>query len=50
MGSKKAKIDIGADKRVIRGSGPIGSGDPGVPTPVDVKDVNLGDIPLARQS
>ena len=32
------KIDIGADRQVIRGSGLIGSGDSGVPTLVDVKD------------
>jgi anaerobic selenocysteine-containing dehydrogenase len=38
MRYKKAKIDIGADREVIRGSGLIGSGDSGVPTLVDVKN------------
>ena len=38
MGSRKKKIDIGADKQVIRGSGLIGIGDSGVPTLIDVKD------------
>ena len=37
MGFKK-KIDIGADKQVIRGSSLIGPGDSGVPTLIDVKD------------
>ncbi len=37
MGSTK-KIDIGAEKQVIRGSGLIGPGDSGPPTLVDVKD------------
>ncbi|MBN2062370.1 MAG: hypothetical protein JW882_18355, partial [Deltaproteobacteria bacterium] len=38
MCAEKKKIDIGADKQVIRGSGLIGPGDSGVPTLVDVKD------------
>ena len=38
MGADKKKIDIGADRQVIRGSGLIGPGDSGVPTLVDVKD------------
>ncbi len=38
MGSQKKNIDIGADKRVIRGSSLMGNGDSGVPTLIDVKD------------
>jgi anaerobic selenocysteine-containing dehydrogenase len=38
MGADKKKIDIAADKQVIRGSGLIGPGDSGVPTLVDVTD------------
>jgi trimethylamine-N-oxide reductase (cytochrome c) len=38
MAIDKKKIDIGADKQVIRGSSLIGPGDSGVPTVIDVKD------------
>ena len=38
MSADKKKIDIGADKQVIRGSGLIGPRDSGAPTLVDVKD------------
>jgi anaerobic selenocysteine-containing dehydrogenase len=38
MANDGKKMDIGAEKQVIRGSGLIGSMDSGVPTLVDVKD------------
>jgi anaerobic selenocysteine-containing dehydrogenase len=38
MAGNEKRIDIGADKQVIRGSSLIGPGDSGVPTIIDVKD------------
>jgi anaerobic selenocysteine-containing dehydrogenase len=50
MSYKKIKIDIGADRQVIRGSGLIGSGDSGVPTLVDVKNGKITRIrPLSYE-